>query len=97
MVHKTSFKAVELLPGAFIQQHSTLPTILKKQGKVFDIVTDGKLSVGDEVCECFSTNIWVVDSIVKQRKAKGDWSGKSYEGQSPFWNKVEVLAKPTQK
>lgn len=94
MLHETTFKPVEIMPGAFINQHSTIPSILIKKGRVFDIVTDGKLSPGDEVAECFTTNTWVIDKVVKQRKAQGDWSGESYKGQIPTWNKVEVSLKP---
>ena len=91
MEHKPVFKSMELSPGAFVQTHSTLPSILKndRSERSADVVTDGALTEGDIIYEVYTDKKFVVDKVVATRKAKGDWSGKTHEGTKPTWSKIK--------
>jgi hypothetical protein len=66
-----------------------IPHILKTNtdGSV-DMVTDGAMSERDR----YSVNPggdFVITSVIESRPAKGDWSGESYKGMNPTWNRVK--------
>ena len=91
MIHETVITKKMLVPGderTLIGIPSTIPTLLKKERDYFHVITDGKLSVGDEL------KIWPLDKIIvgrviETRKARGDWSGESWKGMSPTWSKIQ--------
>ena len=90
MLHESILQKAEILPGQFISQIPSLPALLKegKDGTV-DYVTDGKVSVGDQIKVFPFTEVEVAE-VVKSRPAKGDWSANVYKGMNPTWSKVRL-------
>lgn len=95
MTHQTNFKSVEILPGTFLPQISTMPSmLLKNKDGTFNYVTDGKLEVGDEVI-VGPSNAVIISEVIESRPARGEWDLPSYKGMNPTFNKVKILLNET--
>lgn len=73
---------------------AALPSILEinksKSGNSLIGVFEKGIKVGDIIIPFHTHENFVVNEIVEERKPKGDWSGKSYEGKNPTYYKFSV-------
>lgn len=69
-----------------------IPHILKTNSDgSLNMVTDGEMSKGDKYTIQPSGITYVIINVVENRKARGDWSGKSYDGMNPTFNCVKSV------
>lgn len=76
------------------QSVPVLPHILKtndaNDGSV-NMVTDGPLSKGDSYSIEPMGIYYTVTDIIESRPARGDWSGESYAGMNPTFNRIKCV------
>lgn len=91
MEHLAKISQSEILPGIFIPNIPTIPSMLWvgiNGERIY--ISDGPLMPGD-IIEPMFVKRQTIETVIHARPAMSDWSGNSYEGMNPTYNLVTVL------
>lgn len=89
IIKSTDMKNIKFDQSPYLEA-PVIPHILKKnEDGSLDIVTDGPIIKGDTYEILPNRGVYTITNVIESRPARGDWSGKQFEGMAPTFSRIQ--------